>query len=144
MPTPYHIQVTTDILVSTQAGKKLKKLTKHSNTAVALAAAATVAAWKASVTQEVAEQNGSAGAALLCLPRLLMSLVACSSFCMSCLGRLIARLPNPRTLLSHRYMNTIEFIALDTPQPSLLVLGMAVSIAVTVFPVSRYPIISSC
>ena len=68
MPTSYHIQVTTDILVSTQAGKKLKKLTKHSNTAVALAAAATVAAWKASVTQEVAEQNGSAGAAPLDVP----------------------------------------------------------------------------
>jgi len=55
-----HMQVTTDILISTQAGKKIKKLTKHSNTAVSQAAAATVAAWKSAVTQEVGAQNGAA------------------------------------------------------------------------------------
>ena len=57
----YHMQVTTDLLVSTQAGKKLRKLTKHSNAAVAQAAAAAVAAWKTAVTQEAGiVHNGSA------------------------------------------------------------------------------------
>ena len=57
----HHMQVTTDLLVSTQAGKKLRKLTKHSNVAVAQAAAAAVAAWKTAVTQEAGiAHNGSA------------------------------------------------------------------------------------
>ena len=57
----YHMQVTTELLVSTQAGKKLRKFTKHSNAAVAQAAAAAVAAWKTAVTQEAGvAHNGSA------------------------------------------------------------------------------------
>lgn len=53
--------------MSTQAGKKLKRLTKHTNTAVAQAAAATVAAWKTAVTQEItADQNGVAAGAAAC------------------------------------------------------------------------------
>ena len=57
----HDMQVTTDLLVSTQAGKKLRKLTKHSNAAVAQAAAAAVAAWKMAVTQEAGiAHNGSA------------------------------------------------------------------------------------
>ena len=61
------MQVTTEVLVSTQAGKKLKRLTKHTNTAVAQAAAATVAAWKTAVTQEIAaDQNGAAAGAATC------------------------------------------------------------------------------
>ncbi|CAK0785785.1 hypothetical protein CVIRNUC_008996 [Coccomyxa viridis] len=58
-------KVTTDLLVSTQAGKKLRKLTKHSNAAVAQAAAAAVAAWKMAVTQEAGiAHNGSAAEVL--------------------------------------------------------------------------------
>ena len=46
-------QVTTQLLVETQAGKKIRKLTKHGNAAVSQAAAAAVAAWKEAVKQEV-------------------------------------------------------------------------------------------
>ena len=46
-------QVTTQLLVDTQAGKKIRKLTKHGNAAVSQAAAAAVAAWKEAVKQEV-------------------------------------------------------------------------------------------
>ena len=57
------LQVTTQLLVETQAGKKVRKLTKHGNAAIAQAAAATVAAWKEAVAQE-ATRHGNTGAGL--------------------------------------------------------------------------------
>jgi hypothetical protein len=59
-------QVTTQLLVETQAGKKVRKLTKHGNAAVALAAAATVATWKDAVAQETRNSDSGAGAAAAC------------------------------------------------------------------------------
>ena len=58
-------QVTTQLLVETQAGKKIRKLTKHSNAAVSQAAAAAVAAWKEAVKQEVGA-GGPTGQSTMC------------------------------------------------------------------------------
>lgn len=56
------LQVTAQLLLETQAGKKIRKLTKHSNAAVSRAAAATVSAWKEAITQEtVSQATSSAG-----------------------------------------------------------------------------------
>ncbi len=58
-----NLQVTTQLLLETQAGKKIRKLAKHSNAAVSQAAAATVSSWKEAVTKETV---ASASAGLSC------------------------------------------------------------------------------
>lgn len=59
-----NLQVTTQLLLETQAGKKIRKLAKHSNAAVSQAAAATVSAWKEAVTRETV---ASTSAGLSCI-----------------------------------------------------------------------------
>ncbi|CAL8471299.1 g10841 [Coccomyxa elongata] len=68
LKTLQSFQVTTQLLLETQAGKKIRKLAKHSNAAISQAAAATVSSWKEAVTKETvastsagAAANGSAG-----------------------------------------------------------------------------------
>ncbi|KAK9919113.1 hypothetical protein WJX75_009483 [Coccomyxa subellipsoidea] len=56
-------QVTTQLLLETQAGKKIRKLAKHSNAAVSQAAAATVSAWREAVTKETVTGTGAGEAA---------------------------------------------------------------------------------
>ncbi len=66
------LQVTTHLLLETQAGKKIRKLAKHGNAAVSQAAAATVSAWKEAVTKETV--NDTPAGARPCLHALIRSL----------------------------------------------------------------------
>ena len=59
---PQLMQVSTKLLLETQAGKRVKKLAGHSEPAVAAAAAKVVAAWKQVVKLEQL-QTPSPGAA---------------------------------------------------------------------------------
>jgi hypothetical protein len=55
--------ITADLLAKTGAGKRVKKLEKHTSKKVASEAAATVAAWKECVRKEQAAASGSGGGA---------------------------------------------------------------------------------
>lgn len=58
-------QVNTELLSETQAGKKVRKLTKHSNEEIAQAAQQLIASWKDCVRQEQEQLPGSGKAGLL-------------------------------------------------------------------------------
>ena len=58
-------QVNTELLSETQAGKKVRKLTKHSNEDIAQAAQQLIASWKDCVRQEQ-EQEAGAGSLKVC------------------------------------------------------------------------------
>ena len=60
-------QVNTELLTETQAGKKIRKLTKHSHGDIAQAAKQLIDTWKDCVRQEQEEQ--AVGGEALCLDR---------------------------------------------------------------------------
>jgi transcription elongation factor S-II len=56
------VPVTTSILMDTQVGKQLRKLTKHQNSGISVIAQELIDAWKKIVATEAAAKNGSAAA----------------------------------------------------------------------------------
>jgi len=57
------MQVTTQVLLDSNAGKLVRRLTKHADAGIAAAAVQVVAAWKDAIAREQRAALGDAGAA---------------------------------------------------------------------------------